>query len=43
MMGSANITGGKLFHILSGNLSTRSSTTCSGLPAAVYRADSRPR
>ena len=29
ILGSANLTGGKWFHILTGNLSTRSSTTCS--------------
>jgi fatty acid desaturase len=35
--GSANWTGGKLFHILSGNLSFRSNTTCSltSLPSAT--------
>ena len=40
MLGSANLSGGKLFHIMTGNLSaTRSSTTCS----RTCRATGTPR
>ena len=43
LLGSANITGSRLFHLMTGNLCTRSSTTCSRTCRPAATADRAPR